>query len=172
MMKDEKEKIDLLFQQNAAEQLAGVDWDELNTAISSRLDETEHSKTSVRKHATIFRIAAGIATAAIVLIAVIVGINRPEGVKLQNGRRAVVKFIETKGSALVEIKHAGGKGKAVVDIGPSRIKLVKCDVRIIDFNGKRPKTDQRPSWIIVKRAEPLFADNGANTDMVDIMCLF
>ena len=38
-MKKEKEKIDLLLERNASEQLAGVNWDGLHAAISERLNQ-------------------------------------------------------------------------------------------------------------------------------------
>ena len=55
-MEKDKEKIDSLLDCNAAEQLAEVDWDKLNAAISNQLDQTRTYKTSERKHPVIFKI--------------------------------------------------------------------------------------------------------------------
>jgi hypothetical protein len=38
-MNEESERLDALLQRNAAEQLTEVDWDQLNSGISARLDE-------------------------------------------------------------------------------------------------------------------------------------
>jgi len=134
-MDEKKEKIDLLFEKNAEEQLARVDWDELNAVISSRLDQTQQSRTSARKYPTVFKIAGGlVAAAAVVFIVLMV---RTDGPPEMPGR-AMVTFIEEKGSASVEI---------------------------IDSNGDLKKDSDRASWIIISRPAAVYADNGADRDM-------
>lgn len=153
-MENEKEKIDLLFEKNANEQLAGIDWGKFNGAISARLDEADLSKTSRSKLPTVFKIASGVAAAAaVVFIAVMVRTERPMDLQLEDGQRAVVKFIETKGSASVEIIEQNGEGKE---------------------NGSQA------AWIIIRMPEPVLvadpflqgADNGANGYLRDLIHLF
>lgn len=173
MMKDRKEKIDLLFGKNAAEQLSGVDWDGLNAAISRRLDEAEARKSSTRKHRSVFKIAAGIAAAAaVVFIAVMISTEKPTDLQLEEGSRAVVKFIESKGTALVEIKGAGSKSQVTVDIGSSQLKVARCDIKIMDLNGDLKERDSQTAWIIISRPERVLADNGINRDVMSMICLF
>ena len=172
MMKEKKEKIDLLFEHNAAEQLADVNWEGLNAAISSRLDQAEQSKTSVRKYPNVFKIAAAVAVAAaVVFIAVIVRTDRPAEIQWDNGRSAVVKFIDSKGSAAIEIKHSNAKSQVIVDIGGSHKEVARCDVKIIELNGDLKEDSERAAWIIISMPEPVVADNGPSKDETDLICL-
>lgn len=171
-MKNEKEKIDLLLDKNAAEQLAKVDWDELHAEISSRLDQTRQSKASAIRFPTVFKVAACVAAAAVVLIAIIVKTEKPEVLKLENGTSAVVRFIETKGSALVEITYEPAKSQVLVDVGAGRRKMAKCDIEIVDMNGDLEGRANRAAWIIISRPEPVYADNGTSIDLMDVMYLF
>jgi hypothetical protein len=145
-MENEKEKIDLLFERNVEGQLAEVDWDKLNAAISARLDEADGGKTSSSKLPTVFKIAAPVAAAAaVVFIAVMVRMEKPMDLPLENGKHAVVEFIEARGSASVEI---------------------------IDQNGERKENGSRAAWIIIRMPEPALADNGANGHLRDLIRLF
>jgi len=144
-MKKEKEKIDLLLERNASEQLADVNWDGLNAAISGRLNQADKSRTSTMKYRCVFKIAAGLAAAAaVVVIAVMVRTDTPTTVRLENGQRAVVKLVESKGSATVEI---------------------------LDSNGRNNQSSNRSSWIIIRTREPKVADNGQSRDEADFACL-
>ncbi|MHC4395784.1 MAG: hypothetical protein ACYS1A_09025 [Planctomycetota bacterium] len=172
-MKEEKEKIDLLFERNAAERLAGVDWDGLNRAISSRLDQASQRKTLAAKYPRIIKSAAAlVATAAVVLITVMVGTDKQTDMQLKKGRRAVVKFVKAKGSAAVEIKRASAEAQVVIDIGRPERKVAICNVKIIDLNGDFKKDDNQASWIIISRPEPVFAHNGVSGDIMSMICLF
>ena len=136
-MKHDEEKVDLLLEQNASEQLGKVDWQALNAAISSRLDQTSRTKTFATRIQTAVRIAAGLAAAAIILIAVIITVDEPDRLRLENGQRAVVKFVETAGTASVEIGYTPVKSEVFVDVEPARGTLAKCEVRLIDVEGER-----------------------------------
>jgi len=172
-MKERKEKIDLIIERNTAEQLAGVDWDKLNEAILSRLDKVERGKISAIRFPAAFKIAASFAVAAAVILAVVMFKTRqPEGVQLQGNDRAIVKFIKTKGSASVEIKDVGPGALAMVSLGRGDRKIARCEVKIIDLNGDLEKETVRASWIIIRKSQPLYADNGFSRDMRDIICLF
>lgn len=167
------EKIDLLLEQNAAEQLAGVNWNELNAAISSRLDKARHSKTSTRKYKSVLKVAAGlVAAAAVVLIVVMIGTGRKTCVKLEEGSSSVVKLVETKGLALVEIKRPSGKSQVVVGIGGNNRMLARCDVKTVELNSDLKKDSNGAAWIIISRPEPVFADNGVHRDIMSMICLF
>jgi len=172
-MKEKKEKIDLILQRNAAEQLAKVDWKELNTVISSRLDDAGRGKTSTIRFPTIFKIAAGVAAAAaVVFILVMLKSHTPTGVQFETSGGAVVKFIESKGSASIEIEHASAKSVVMVDVEGSQRKVARCDIEMIDSNGDLKKESQGAAWIIISRPEPLYADNGVSSDITDMIYLF
>jgi len=171
-VENEKERIDSLFEKNVEEQLAKVDWDKLNGAISARLDETQQSKTSASRLPTVFKIGAGVAAAAVVFIAVMVRTEKPMDLQFEDGQRAVVKFVETKGSASVEIISTSGRSQVLVDIGYARTGIAKADVEIIDQNGERKEDGSRAAWIIIRMPEPALADNGANGYLRDLIRLF
>ncbi len=144
-MKKEKEKIDLLLERNTGEQLADVNGDGLNAAISERLNQTDQSKTSTMKYRRVFKIAAGVAAAAaVVVIAVMVRTDTPTTVRLENVPGAVVKLVESKGSATVEI---------------------------LDSNGQDNQFGNRSAWIIIRTREREVADNGQSRDETDFACL-
>jgi hypothetical protein len=144
-MKKEKEKIDLLLERNASEQLAGVNWGGLHAAISERLNQVQQSKTYGTRFPAILKIAAGVAAAAaIIIIAVMFWMDTPKAVRLENGPGAVVKFVEGKGSAEVEI---------------------------LDSKGQNNQIGNRSAWIIIRTREPEVADNGQSRDEADFACL-
>lgn len=172
-MKEKKEKIDLILERNAAEQLAKLDWEGLNTAISSRLDKAGLGKTSTIGLPTVFKIAAAVtAAAAVVFILVTVRNSMPPGVRFENGGKAVVKLVESKGTASIEIKHASAKSAVMVDVVGSHKKVARCDVEMIDLNGGLKKDSDGAAWIIISRPEPALADNGTSPDMTSMICLF
>jgi len=144
-MKKKGDQIDLLLERNASEQLADVDWDKLNTAISQGLNQARRSKTSRIRYLAVFKLAAGfIVAAAVVFTAVMVRTDKTNTVQLENNRRAVVKLEESKGSAKVEILHT---------------------------NGQENQSGIRPAWIIIRTYEPKVADNGQSRDEDDFACL-
>jgi hypothetical protein len=169
-MRNDEEKIDLLLDQNAARQLADFDWEGFSAAISSRLDQTSRTKTFASGIPTAFKMATGLAAAAVILIAVMITVDTPDDLRLENGRRAVVRFVETAGTASVEIGHTPAQSNVFVEVGPARGALAKCDVQIIDVEGEKNGT--RAAWIIISRPEPVYADNGAARDMRDLICMF
>jgi hypothetical protein len=171
-MSNDKQKVDLLLEQNAARQLAGFDWERLSAAISSCLDQTTRTKTFASAISTPLKIAGGLAAAAIILIAVMITVNTPDDLRLENGQRAVVRFAEPAGTASVEIGHAPAKSKVFVDVGPARSTLAMCEVQIIDVEDERQKNGARAAWIIISRPKPVFADNGEARDMRDLICMF
>ncbi len=153
-MLDEHEKIDLLLARNADEQLKKVDWNRLNSAITQRLDRAQQSKTSVIRFPAIFKVAAVVAAAAAVLCAVV-----------------MIDFGGREGSAEVKIEGVSGRSHVTVDIGADKM-LAKVSVQISDPGKARKEGDIQPTWFIISRAEPMYADNGVGSDMRDVMCLF
>jgi len=170
-MRNEKERIDLLLEQNAARQLAGFEWERLNAAISSRLDQTTRTKTFASIIPMALKVAGGLAAAAVILIAIMT-VDTPDDLRLDNGQRAVVRFAEPAGTASVQIGHTPLKSQVFVAVAPARSTLAKCDVRIIDVEDERERNGLRPAWIIITRPEPVFADNGKAKDMRDLICMF
>jgi len=144
-MKKEKEKIDLLLERNTSEQLAGVNWKGLNADISQRLNQADRSKTYTINYRSLFKIAAGVAVAAaVVVIAMLLRTDTPTTVRFENGGKAIVTFVESKGSAKVEI---------------------------LDSNGQDNQSLDRAAWIIIRVPEPALADNGQSRDEADFACL-
>jgi len=171
-MKDSNEKIDSLLERNTTEQMETVDWDGLNAAISRQLDQAMQSKTSRLRFRIAFRVAAGLAAAAaIVLVAVIIRTKTPDAMPFENGGSTVVKFVESKGSASIQIHPIDAKSRVSVDIGGSRRKVAKCDLEIIDVKQELRKNGRPPAWIIIRTPEPALADNGTSRDEMDLMCL-
>ena len=181
-MKNEKEKIDVLLDQNAAEQFAGVDWDRLSSAISRRLDQVDG--TLGRRYRGIFKIAVGlVAAAAIVLIVIMVRTDRG-GIELADGQNAAVKFVETKGTAeivmessanrslaRVSITPATKRGSAIVNMEPAAKRVALCDIKIIEPDEVLRDRDSEGSWIIISRPRPVVVDNGPNKDEIDLICM-
>ena len=171
-MKNENEQIDLLLERNTTEQLETIDWDRLNAAISGRLDQVRQRKTLWTCRPTIFKIAAGlVAAAVIVLIAVMVRTDTSTGVRFENVGSAVVEFVESKGSASIQIRPIDTKSQVSIDIGGSHREVAKCDINIIDVKQEQQKNGRRPTWIIIRMPEPVLADNGTSRDEMDLMCL-
>jgi len=153
-MLDEEERIGSLLQRNADEQLRKIDWDKLNSAISERLDRARQSKTSVIRFPAIFKIAAVVAAAVAVLCAVV-----------------MIDFGDREGWARVKIEDVSGRSHVIVDIGAGKT-LAKVSVQISDPGTAQKEDDIQPAWFIISRTEPLYADNGVDNNMRDVMCLF
>ena len=181
-MKNEKEKIDVLLDQNAAEQFAGVDWDRLSSAISRRLDQVDG--TLGRRYRGIFKVAAGlVAAAAIVLIVVMVRTDRG-GIELADGQNAAVKFVKTKGAAKIVMKSSANRsltrvsimpamkrGVATVKMEPAAKSVALCNVKIIEPDEVLRDREPEGSWIIISRPQPAVADNGISKDEMDLICM-
>ena len=170
-MKKDNEKIDMLIEKNAAGQLSQFNWEQLNTAISSRLDKARQKAAFSIDFPSVLKVAATVAAAAIVLITLTFNFEKLTDRTLDNGRTAEVRFVESKGSASVQIQTALPNSQVIVDIGPDRA-LAKCDIEIIDSNGSLKENTTQATWIIISRPQRVYADNGANRDMMDIMYLF
>ena len=152
-MKSDNEKIDSLLRRNKAEQMAGVDWDNLSAAISARLDNAKQGKTSGKGLPTVFKIAAPFAAAAAVFIIVMVG------------------SIEKKGTATVTFP--ADRTQVQVNIAGTDGSRGRGDVRIIESSTAQKQEGQtRPSWFLVSKVEPASTINGTGRDMKDVICLF
>ncbi len=171
-MKDKSEEIDVLLERNAEEQLSGINWDVLRASISNRLDEAQTSRTLALGFPKVFKMAAGITAAALMLIAVMVATHGPPDTPWVRKGSSTVKFTYSKAAASVEIIHARGKPLAVVDVVSGDTKVGTCDVEIIDSNGGREKDDIEPAWVIIRMPEPALADNGDSRYDIDLICLF
>jgi len=144
-MKKEKEQIDLLLRQNESEQLAGVNWNRLQTSISKRLNQADRDKTSMMSYRRVFKIAAGIATAAaVVFIAVMIKTDMLTTARFENGPKVIGTFVASQGSA---------------------------KVKILDSNEQTNQGKDQPTWIIIRTSEPQVVDNGQSRDENDFACL-
>ena len=149
------DKIDVLLRRNTAGQLDSVDFDDLNAAISGRLDEAQQTRASATGFPKVFKIAAVTAAAAAVFIIVMVGSNGEKGT-------ATVAFINPSDRAQVQ-----------VNIAERDINRGRSTIRIIDSGTARKQQGNiRPNWFVISKAEPESTNNGANRDARDIVCLF
>ena len=154
-MKKKTDKIDALLRRNTAGQLNGVDFDDLNAAISGRLDEAQQKKTPAPKFVKVFKTAAVTSAAAAVFIIV------------------MVSSTEKKGSATVTFINPSDRAQVQVNIAESDISRGKSTVKIIDSGTARKQEDNiRPNWFVITRAESESTKNGADRDARDILCLF
>ena len=170
-MRKNKDKIDILIEKNAAEQLSHINWEQLNAVISGRLSKARQKTPFSINFPTLLKVAATIAAAAIVLIAVTLSVEKLMEEGPDNGGTANVRFVESKGSALVEVRTASSGSQVTINVGPDR-KLAKCDIEILDKNGGPEESTTRAAWIIISKPQRVYAENGANRDMMDMMCLF
>jgi hypothetical protein len=170
VMKKENEKLDMLIEKNAEQQLSQVNWERLNAAISNRLDKAQRKTSFSIQLPTLVKIAA-IAAAAIVLITLTLNIEKLTDLKLDNGRTAEVRLVESKGSASVQLQTTSAGSQVTIHIGPDRT-LAKCNIKIMDSNTIFKENTTRAAWIIISRPQRIYADNGANRDMMDMICLF
>ena len=140
-----KEKIDILLKQNENEQLAGIDWDQIQSSISKKLDDADHTKTTMIKYKRIFKVASGIvASAAVVFIAVMIKTNIPTEVQFESGGKGIVAFVESESSS---------------------------KVKILGSKEQDNERENQSSWIIIRTSEPKVADNGQSRDEADFACL-
>ncbi len=172
-MKKKKENIDYLLQRNASEQLASIDWDKLNTAISQRLNNAGRSRIPAVRYRVLFKVAAGFAAAAaIVVVVIMLSTETPKNVQPVSDGKATVSLIDNKGSASVEFKRKEFAA-AVVEIGGliKQKNIARCDIEIINANRDMKKRDDRATWMIIRVPEPVLADNGISRDQADLACL-
>ena len=150
MIKKE-EKIDNLLQRNRAKQLADVDWDGLNAAISARLDKAQ----KVRISPTLYKIAAVTAAAAAILIILIINFNNKGG------------------SATVAIINPSENTHVKVDIVEKESNRGKCDIQITNLSTTQKKEDKiQPNWFVISKTKSASPNNGLYRDIRDIACLF
>jgi len=154
-MNNKKDKIDALLRRNTTGQLDGVDFDDLNAAISRRLDEAQQRKIPATKFIKVLKAAAVTAAAAAVFIIV------------------MVSSTEKKGSATVAFINPSERAQVQVNIAERDINRGKSTVKIIDSGTARKQQGNiRPNWLIISKAESESTKNGADRDARDIACLF
>lgn len=171
-MKKENENIDYLLKQNADEQLTSYDWDRLNESISKKLAEVDETGIHKFNYGYLFKIAAGIAVAAaVVIIAILLRTEPLQTAQYERDGKAVVKIIENTGSATVEIKQKSYETAVVVETQMKQQNSVVCDVEIINSNGDEAKNESRPTWIIIRVPEPVLVETGQSRDEADLACL-
>ena len=154
-MNKKKDKIDILLRRNTAGQLAGVDFDDLNAAISGRLDKVQQARTPAAGSPNVFKIAAVTAAAAAVFIIV------------------MVSSTEKKGSATVAFINPSDRAQVQVNIAERDSNRGKSNVRIFDSGTARKQEDKiRPNWFVISKAKPESTNNGADRDVRDTVCLF
>jgi hypothetical protein len=154
-MNKKKDKIDILLRRNTAGQLAGVDFDDLNAAISGRLDKARQTRTPATGFPTVFKIAAVTAAAAAVFLIV------------------MVSSTEKKGTATVAFINPSDRAQVQVNIAERDISRGRSTVKIIDSGTARKQEDKiRPNWFVISKAVSASTTNGADREARDILCMF
>lgn len=171
-MKGEKEKIEQLLDRNATEQLARINWDRLTDDISARLDQARRVEVARRGWPAFFKIAAGVAAAAVIVFAVVTKrMHGPSDVHMPEGRSAVVEFMDRQGGTSIQINETEGQSLVVVHVGRDDRKVATCVVDIIDRNGDSERESNRAAWIIISRPQRTLADNGQGKEETDVLCM-
>jgi len=170
-MKRERDKIERLLARNAAEQLAKVDWDRLTEEISTGLDLAPRTETMPSGYAPVFKIAAGLAVAAVVLVGVILGMRELLDLQAPQGNSTIVKSVDRQGAISIQIKDAGGHVLATVQDGRTDKGAAKCEVEILGRNGDAKAGSSRATWVIISAPTQAFAENGYDREEADTICL-
>lgn len=153
-MNKKKDKLDDLLKRNITKQLADIDWDDLNAAISGRLDKMQQTRQYAFGLPVWFKISAVTAAAAVLIIVMIASSNK-------------------KGSATITFINPSDRTRVQVNTVERDTKRDKCEVRIIDLSTTRKQEDKtRPNWFIISQTESVSTNNGLDRDMRDIACLF
>jgi hypothetical protein len=170
-MKNGKDRVERFLDKNAAEQLAKVDWDRLTNEISARLDHARQAESVPYRRPVIFKIAAGVAVAAVVFVAVMLGMHELSDLQTPRGKSAVVKSVDEQGAISFQIKDADGRIVAMVQDGRTDKGRVKCDVEIIDRNDDSQADSRQAAWIIISAPTRTLEEDGYNREEADLMCL-
>ena len=171
-MKGEKDRIDRLLDRHAAEQLARIDWDRLTDEISARLDQAQRGEVARSGWPAFFKIAAGVAAAAAIVVALVaLRMRGPSDVQVPEGRSAVVEFVDRQQVASVQINEMAGQSLVVVHGGRDDRKAATCVVEIVERNGDLKRASSRAAWIIVSQPQRTLAENGQSKDETDVLCM-
>jgi len=172
-MNENKEKIDFLLERNTAEQLAGVNWDDLNAAISARLNQAGSRRPRFVRFPVVFKIAAGIAAAAaVVLIAVMVGINRLPGLQINKDKSVVVKLIENQAFTSVKISRPEDKLQTTINIEGGKESAARCYVEIIDSDTNMRDEGSKTALMVIVRPKQPSAEKNADKNTMSMIYLF
>jgi len=171
-MKSGRKRIDRLLDRNATEQLERMNWDRLTDEISARLDRARRIEVAPSGWPVFFKVAAGVAAAAVIVLAVVVlRMHGPSQVRTPEGRSAVVEFVDRQRGASVQINDTAGNSLVVIHAGRDDRKAATCVVDIIDRNGDLERENSRAAWIIISRPQQTIADNGQSKEDKDVLCL-
>jgi hypothetical protein len=148
--------VDEFLQTHVQNLLSQVDWDELNTAITQRLDACGHRRRLIPPWA----VAAGIVLAAGVLIGAVTGL-----------KHFTWRHPAATGWAEVSVSDPS-VGKATVSI-VGTVPQTRGTCELIPSERRIPaeSNPSRPGWCIVVGAEPPADDSRRQDDVKDIMHL-
>ena len=148
-MKNEKDKLDLLLEQNTNEQLAGVNFEQFNDSILHRLNQvSQQQKKPKVQYRIALKVAAGfVIAAAVATFSILFNSEKTEIKQSSDTPRAVVTFSKIRGSAVVEILDSNGKE-----------------------NNNNNNTEQSSIMIIRKQKSKILSDI-ISRDELDFACL-
>jgi hypothetical protein len=169
MIEPEKEKLDLLLEQNAERQLAKIDWQALNASISSRLNAVP--EPGAFNWPILLRIAAAItiisAVAALLLFQDHLSFNRKYAAPV-----ASVEFTRSSSRTVVQIMETPAQAEVLLTPTAASSGIAKCEIEIIEPVVKPSQDFGIPTWFIVCKREPSSAQNGVNEETASLLCLF
>jgi len=167
MTENEKEKLDLLLEQNAGRQLAKIDWRKLNASISSRIDTV--SKPATFKWPVLLKIAAVITIISAIAALLLSG-------QFSLSKKAVphasVKFPHSIAKTIIQIPETPAQTEVFINPSAANSAIVKCEVEIIEPVVKLNPDLSIPTWVIICKMEPPSVPNGINEKTASLLCLF
>ena len=141
-MENKEKNLDILLNQNTNEQLSDFDWELFSESISEKLNNASKRKYSEVHYKAIFKIAASIAIAALIISTFSI-INKTN-IRRANDPKAVVTFPQVHGSAFVEI---------------------------LESNPKEKQSSEQSIIIIIRKQETEIESNQISRDELDFACL-
>jgi hypothetical protein len=167
MTNSEEEKLDLLLEQNAEQQLAKIDWQALNISISFRLDAAQ--KPTIFKWPVLFNIAAVIAIISVIaalLLAGRISLNK------KPATIASVEYTHSIAKTTVQILEIPAQAEVTLNPAAASSTVARCEVEIIESATKPNPGFGIPTWVIICKTEPPPAQNGVNEETASLLCLF
>lgn len=144
-MEENNKRIDNLLRSNAEQQLTGFDWDQLHTNISKRID---HARIPQRRLPVLKMVASVAATAAVLLISLLVWKATHPAVSPPQNESPTVK-------SMVRLEST----------------TATCTLTMIDTNGRPKEETDKSRRISIIRTHSQHADTAPDRDTTDLICL-
>jgi hypothetical protein len=166
MNNPEKEKLDILIERNAEQQLAKVDWQSLNTSITSRLN-TAGTQQSFN-WPLLLRIAAIIAVTCVIAAGILIIHNQRANVSA----RASVELTSGSTRTVVQILDTHSQSEVIFSPPAANSPVAKCEIEIIEPAENTNQNFGGPTWFIICKQETPAVKNGMTEETASMLCLF